>query len=59
MGARFSCFSFELGMKELEGIKDANAGFQAQNNIFASLIPSDSFIPNSNKKLQVVINFYY
>jgi hypothetical protein len=25
-------FLFELGMKEFQGIKDANAGFRAQNN---------------------------
>jgi hypothetical protein len=40
-------------MKELEGIKDANGGFGAQNNAFVSLIPSNSFLPNSNKKMLV------
>jgi hypothetical protein len=42
---------FELGIKELEGIKDANGLFCAPNQAFASLIPSNSLIPNSNKKL--------
>jgi hypothetical protein len=32
---------FELGMKEMEGIKE--------NAFFVSLIPSISFIPNSNE----------
>jgi hypothetical protein len=32
---------FELGTKEFEGIKDSSL-------IFASLIPSNSFVPNSN-----------
>jgi hypothetical protein len=48
------CFLFELGMKEFEGIKDTNAGFFAKNNAFASLIPSNSFIPNSNKKRRFI-----
>jgi hypothetical protein len=46
-----SNFLFELGMKEFEGIKDANVLFCARNQAFASLIPFDSFIPNSNEKL--------
>jgi hypothetical protein len=29
---------FELGMKEFQEIKDANTGFGAQNEAFASLI---------------------
>jgi hypothetical protein len=45
-----SRFLFELGMKESKGIKDANTLFVAPNQAFASLIPLDSFIPNSNEK---------
>jgi hypothetical protein len=37
---RISHLSFELGMKEVEGIKDAKALVGAQNNAFVSLIPS-------------------
>jgi hypothetical protein len=47
-------FLFELGMKEFEGIKDTNVGFFAKNNVFTSLIPSNSFIPNSNKKRRAI-----
>jgi hypothetical protein len=36
-------------MKEFEGIKDIKGCF-LQNNAFASWIPSNSFIPNSNGK---------
>jgi hypothetical protein len=37
--------AFELGMKEFQGIKDANPLFRARNQTFAPLIPSASFIP--------------
>jgi hypothetical protein len=46
-----SSFSFELGMKEFQGIKDANALFVPQMKPLRPLIPFDSFIPNSNEKL--------
>ena len=43
----FLVFSrFALGIKELEGIKDT----------FASLIPSNSFVPNSNKMQNLKTN---
>jgi hypothetical protein len=59
LGCRFyiSNFLFELGMKEFEGIKDANVLLGAPNQAFASLIPFDSFIPNSNEKLLVLYRF--
>jgi hypothetical protein len=40
---------FELGMKELQGMKEMYVGFLVKNNRFTSLISSNSFIPNSNK----------
>jgi hypothetical protein len=45
-----SSFSFELGMREFQGIKDANALFVPQMKSLCPLIPFDSSIPNSNKK---------
>jgi hypothetical protein len=43
--------SFELGIKEFEGSKEAMLLFltkKSKKSNFASLIPSNSFIPNSN-----------
>jgi hypothetical protein len=43
-------------MKEFEGIKDAKVRFSTKNQAFTSLIPSNSFIPNSNKNYRLQFN---
>jgi hypothetical protein len=43
-------------MKEFEGIKDIKFEFCQKNTNFVSLIPSNSFVPNSNKLLKTIFN---